>query len=83
MMAALTTVFGMSPLVSDLFFQGMAISVMGGLTVAAVITLIATPVFYAMFFGIKEGEEHLPPDQIEADSGIPDIPVGIEAPADT
>ena len=56
MMAALTTVFGMSPLVSDLFFQGMAISVMGGLTVAAVITLIATPVFYAMFFGIKKEE---------------------------
>ncbi len=54
MMAALSTVLGMTPLVSDLFFQGMAIAVMFGLTIAAVITLIVTPVLYAMFFGIKE-----------------------------
>jgi len=56
MMAALSTVLGMSPLMTDLFFQGMAVAVMFGLTIAAVITLIVTPVLYAMFFGIKEDD---------------------------
>jgi multidrug efflux pump subunit AcrB len=57
MMAALSTVLGMAPLLPDLFFQGMAVVVMGGLTIASVITLIVTPVLYKMFFGIKEKTE--------------------------
>ncbi|MCG8452268.1 MAG: efflux RND transporter permease subunit [Spirochaetales bacterium] len=54
MMAALSTVLGMAPLLSDLFFQGMAITVMGGLTVASLITLIVTPVLYKEFFKIQQ-----------------------------
>jgi len=76
MMAALSTVLGMSPLLPDLFFQGMAITVMAGLTVASVITLIVTPVLYAMFFNVKEGEEPLLP----ADSNTP---IGLVAPTNT
>ena len=57
MMAALSTVLGMSPLLSDLFFQGMAITVMAGLTVASVITLVVTPVLYAIFFKISPPDE--------------------------
>ncbi len=74
MMAALSTVLGMAPLLPDLFFQGMAVVVMGGLTIASVITLIVTPVLYKMFFGIKE--------KSEVENALPEDPVSLEAPAD-
>jgi len=52
-MAAVTTVLGMMPLVIDPFFQGMAVTVMGGLTFATVLTLILVPVFYVIFYRVK------------------------------
>jgi multidrug efflux pump subunit AcrB len=52
-MAAITTVLGMMPLVIDPFFQGMAVTVMGGLTFATVLTLILVPVFYVIFYRVK------------------------------
>lgn len=51
MLAAVTTVLGMVPLLGDAFFQSMAVTIMGGLTFATVLTLIAVPVFYLIFFG--------------------------------
>jgi multidrug efflux pump subunit AcrB len=51
-MAALTTVLGMLPLIPDLFFVGLAVTVMFGLAVATVLTLVVVPVFYAIFFKI-------------------------------
>lgn len=53
-MVVLTTVLGMIPLVTDPFFGSMAVCIMFGLSFAAVLSLIVTPVFYAIFFGIKE-----------------------------
>ncbi len=52
-MAAVTTVLGMMPLVIDPFFQGMAVTVMGGLSFATVLTLILVPVFYVIFYRVK------------------------------
>jgi multidrug efflux pump subunit AcrB len=52
-MAAITTVLGMLPLVVDPFFQGMAVTVMGGLTFATALTLILVPVLYAIFYNVK------------------------------
>ncbi len=52
MMAAFTTILGMIPLLSDVFFVNMSIIVMSGLAFASVLTLIFVPVLYAMFFGI-------------------------------
>ncbi|MDC7221968.1 MAG: efflux RND transporter permease subunit [Spirochaetales bacterium] len=52
MMAAFSTILGMIPLISDSFFQGMAVTIMFGLAVASIITLVITPVLYAIFFGI-------------------------------
>lgn len=49
-LAAATTILGMLPLISDAFFQSMAVTIMGGLAFASVLTLIAAPVFYYMFF---------------------------------
>ncbi len=51
MLAALTTIFGMSPLLTDDFFREMAVCIMGGLSFATVITLIAVPVFYRLSLG--------------------------------
>lgn len=53
LLAASTTILGMTPLISDAFFQGMAVTIIGGLTFATVLTMIAVPVLYALFFGIK------------------------------
>jgi multidrug efflux pump subunit AcrB len=53
-MVVLTTVLGMIPLVTDPFFSSMAVTIMFGLSFAAVLSLLVTPVFYAIFYGIRE-----------------------------
>jgi len=53
LLAAGTTILGMTPLIFDAFFQGMAVTIISGLAFATVLTLIATPVFYALFFRVK------------------------------
>ncbi|MEM7506556.1 MAG: efflux RND transporter permease subunit, partial [Pseudomonadota bacterium] len=50
-LAAGTTILGMIPLLSDAFFVSMAVTIMGGLAFASILTLIAAPVFYRLFFG--------------------------------
>ncbi len=51
MLAAITTIFGMSPLLTDAFFREMAVCIMSGLTFATLLTLIAVPVFYRIALG--------------------------------
>ena len=51
-MAALTTALGMIPLVFDAFFVAMAVTVIFGLMVATVLTMVVVPVFYAIFFRV-------------------------------
>ncbi|MGR3594647.1 MAG: efflux RND transporter permease subunit [Limimaricola soesokkakensis] len=53
-LAAATTILGMLPLLSDAFFVSMAVTIMGGLAFASVLTLIAAPVFYDLFFSRGE-----------------------------
>ncbi|ENY8013072.1 efflux RND transporter permease subunit [Vibrio fluvialis] len=52
-MAAITTILGMIPLLPDIFFRPMAVTIMFGLGFATVLTLIVVPVLYKMFHGIK------------------------------
>ncbi|ADZ92659.1 AcrB/AcrD/AcrF family protein [Marinomonas mediterranea] len=52
-MAAITTILGMIPLLSDAFFEGMAVVISFGLGFATILTLIAVPVFYAILFRVK------------------------------
>lgn len=49
-LAAATTILGMIPLIWDAFFASMAVTIMGGLAFASILTLIAAPVFYYLFF---------------------------------
>jgi multidrug efflux pump subunit AcrB len=52
MMAAATTILGMIPLLTDAFFVAMAVTIMAGLFVATILTLVIVPVLYAIFFRI-------------------------------
>ncbi len=52
-MAAITTILGMIPLLFDVFFQSMAVTIMFGLGFATILTLIVVPVLYTMLFKIK------------------------------
>lgn len=52
-LAAITTILGMAPLLSDPFFADMSVTIMGGLAFATILTLVAVPVMYSMFFGVS------------------------------
>ncbi len=52
LMAAMTTVLGMIPLLWDVMFNSMAITIMCGLTFATALTLLFVPVLYCIFFKI-------------------------------
>jgi multidrug efflux pump subunit AcrB len=52
-MAAATTILGMLPLFTDAFYVAMAVTIVGGLTVATVLTMVVVPVLYAIFFKAK------------------------------
>lgn len=53
-MAAFTTVLGMIPLLWDAFFGAMAVTIMGGLTFATLLTLIVVPVLYCIFWRVQD-----------------------------
>lgn len=52
-MAALTTMLGMIPLISDAFFASMAVALIGGLCIATLLTLVVLPVVYCVLYRIK------------------------------
>ncbi len=53
MMASMTTVLGMFPLLWDPLFQGLAVTIMFGLTFATVLTLLVVPVLYTLLFRVR------------------------------
>ncbi|MFI3263808.1 MAG: efflux RND transporter permease subunit, partial [Rikenellaceae bacterium] len=53
MMASMTTILGMIPLLPDDMFGSLAATIMGGLLIGTIITLIFIPIFYSIFFKIK------------------------------
>ena len=53
MMASLTTILGMIPLLSDDLFGSLAVTIMGGLLFSTFATLVYLPILYALFFKIK------------------------------
>lgn len=58
MMASLTTILGMLPLIFDPMFSTMAIAIMFGLLVGSVITLIVIPVLYAVIYRVDTKALH-------------------------
>lgn len=53
LLASLTTVAGMLPLVSDPMYGPLAVTVIGGLIVGTLVTLLFLPVLYSLFFKVK------------------------------
>jgi len=51
-LAAATTVLGVVPLLQDVFWVGMAIAIMAGLTVGTFLTMFVVPALYCMFFKV-------------------------------
>ncbi|MBB3697261.1 efflux RND transporter permease subunit [Flammeovirga yaeyamensis] len=53
LMAAITTMFGMFPLLPDSVFGAMSVTIIFGLGFATLLTLWAVPVIYSIFYQIK------------------------------
>lgn len=53
-LASLTTILGVIPLVGDAMFGSMALVIMSGLTVGTIITLVLLPTMYALFYKVKK-----------------------------
>ena len=56
-LAAMTTILGMIPLVNDDMFGALAVTIMGGLFIGTIITLIILPILYSLFFHIRHPEK--------------------------
>src|SRR4029079_6231082 len=55
-LTALAAMLGMMPLARSIFWGPMAITIMGGLFVATVLTLLVVPALYALWFRVREDE---------------------------
>jgi multidrug efflux pump subunit AcrB len=56
-LAAGTTVLGVAPLLPDVFWVGMAVTIIGGLTIGTIITMVFVPVLYATFYKLHSPEK--------------------------
>jgi multidrug efflux pump subunit AcrB len=55
-MAAATTALGMIPLLADDFFRAMAVTIIGGLAFATVLTMVVVPVLFSIFYSASASE---------------------------
>ncbi|MEZ5070996.1 MAG: efflux RND transporter permease subunit [Bacteroidales bacterium] len=51
-MASLTTILGMIPLLGDPMYASMAVAIIGGLLVGTLVTLLFVPILYSVFYGV-------------------------------
>jgi multidrug efflux pump subunit AcrB len=62
-LAAGTTVLGVVPILPDVFWNAMAASIMGGLAVGSILTIVLFPSFYATLHGIWPEAAPAPTEQ--------------------
>ena len=63
LMASLTTIVGMIPLIFDPMYGSMAITIMGGLTAGTAITLLLLPLFYTALMRIRKPKTDVKTDK--------------------
>jgi multidrug efflux pump len=63
-LTALAAILGMIPLARSIFWGPMAITIMGGLLVATVLTLLVVPALYALWFRVPRSESAKTPDAV-------------------
>ena len=56
LLTALAAILGMIPLARSIFWGPMAITIMGGLFVATLLTLLVVPALYALWFRVRAEE---------------------------
>jgi multidrug efflux pump subunit AcrB len=56
LLTALAAILGMIPLARSIFWGPMAITIMGGLFVATLLTLLVVPALYALWFRVRADE---------------------------
>jgi multidrug efflux pump len=81
-LTALAAILGMIPLARSIFWGPMAITIMGGLFVATVLTLLVVPALYSLWFRVR-GEETVdafiePPEHAEHFDRVVPIRVAAE-----
>jgi len=69
-LTALAAILGMVPLARSIFWGPMAITIMGGLAVATVLTLLVVPALYALWFRVPR-EAEAPAAALEIDEFHP------------
>jgi multidrug efflux pump subunit AcrB len=52
-LAAATTVLGVIPLLQDIFWIGMAVTIMAGLTFGTILTMVIVPTLYCTLFRVQ------------------------------
>jgi multidrug efflux pump subunit AcrB len=52
-LAAATTVLGVIPLLPDVFWVGLAVAIMAGLSFGTILTMFLVPVLYATMYGLR------------------------------
>ena len=78
----MAAILGMIPLAGSLFWGPMAITIMGGLFVATILTLLVVPALYALWFRVRiDGPARAPsvhPD-LDENSDWATVPLRIAA----
>jgi multidrug efflux pump subunit AcrB len=64
-LTAFAAILGMIPLARSIFWGPMAITIMGGLFVATVLTLLVVPALYALWFRVRAEEDASPADAFD------------------
>lgn len=59
LMASMTTIVGMVPLLPDGLFGPLAVTIMSGLFIGTIIILLFIPVLYALFFHVKRSKNEI------------------------
>jgi multidrug efflux pump len=67
-LTALAAILGMIPLARSIFWGPMAITIMGGLFVATVLTLLVVPALYALWFRVRADENAQAPDAFDVEA---------------
>ena len=68
-LTAAATVLAMVPLTRSVFWGPMAIAIMGGLTIATLLTIFFVPALYAAWFRVGRRERLQKPSSVAADLG--------------
>jgi multidrug efflux pump subunit AcrB len=79
-LTALAAILGMIPLAGSLFWGPMAITIMGGLFIATLLTLLVVPALYAMWFRVRSDEPaHTTAGELPDEAGWVPAPYPIAA----